>query len=387
MAKKHVMTKQELRQPDVISGYFLRMWENIRNNWKPIVYSGIGIGVITIFIFIYIWYAHNRDEKGSRVLVKSLDMMLSPVDEAAADEKLVPGQRKALKSYRELFEKSHQLFTKNLGSCGRSKSCNFIYALRGRCSFELAFLDTANRDKHLKSAISDLNTAWNKITGFACASSLETLAMAKESLGDFNGALAAYRELATAAGDAYTGQALIHQARILELQGKKDEAVKLYQDITKTKSTGILAEQEKALENQMAYIKAFSQISSGNEQQIQAIFNAMRRAQMNLAQLRATASISDPGHYAKQRLAFLDLGLNIESKDNKAPTPAPAPAPVAMPAPAPAPVPAPVPAPAPAPAPVAMPAPVMAAMPAPVMAAMPAPVMAAMPAPVMNPMN
>ncbi|MBN2723935.1 MAG: hypothetical protein JXR95_07700 [Deltaproteobacteria bacterium] len=316
--KKHVMSKEELRQPDVISGFFINQWKWINSHWKGIGLGIAGVGLVALGIAIYVWYAHGRDEKASRALDKSIDSILRPVDENSVEEKPMKGQRKAVKSLKDLFENSDKILTQSLKECGSSDVCSFIRSLRGRVSFEMAFIDKANKEKHLKAAISDLKKAYSGITGFGCASSLEALGMAKETLGDFNGALKVYRELTTAAGNAYAGQALIHQGRILELQGKIKEAKDLYKDIVKTKTTGSLEAQEKRLKGQLSYLKAISQISGGNnEKQMQQLMGYFRNAQASLQNLRATASISDPGYYAKQRLAFLDLGLSYESQEKK----------------------------------------------------------------------
>lgn len=57
---------------------------------------------------------------------------------------------------------------------------------------------------------------------------VEGVALAMEAQGDIDGALAKVEDLAGAVGDFYRDQALWHKARLLEQQGKNDEALEVY---------------------------------------------------------------------------------------------------------------------------------------------------------------
>jgi tetratricopeptide (TPR) repeat protein len=368
VAKKHVMSKEEIRKPDEISLIFIRFWEWLRKYYKYLLMGATTIVLIAVVFAVWTYYRNARDERASDRLWDGYQNWMRPLAADVTEETPQPGQRPPVKDRRELLQSTHDLYTKGLSGCSGSEVCGLLYLVRGRVSFEMALVMTDQRETHLKLAVADLEKA-KKVKGFLKTVALDSLGQIQEELGQYDVALDTYRQLATQAQGSAAGQAMIHQARILEMQGKKDEAIALYNEIVKSKTTGTLASQEAKLQQMISVYQMMASMpqQDGNPEQQMQIMQALNNARVQLIRLQESASVADPGHYAKLRLAFLDLGMDLHTKapaaDDPAAAPVPAPAPASEPAPAPAvdapatepapaaddPAAAPVPAPAPAP--------------------------------------
>ncbi len=382
MAKKHVLSKEEIRRPDEISLLLVRFWEWLKRNYKYLLMGATTIVLIVVVIAVVIYYRHARDARASTALWEGYQNWMRPLAADVTEEKPLPGQRQPVKDRRELLQSTYDIYSKGLRGCGSSDVCALLYLVRGRVSFEMALVMTDQRETHLNNAIADLEKA-KKVKGFLKSVVFDSLGQVQEELGRLDDAMETYRSLATQAQGSASGQAMIHQARILEMQGKKAEAVALYAEIVKSKTTGTLATQEAKLQQMISLYQMMATMpqQDGNQEQQMQIMQALSNARVQLIRLQESASVADPGHYAKLRLAFLDLGLDLQSSSPKEATPPAADVPAPEPKPAPvADMPAEV-----APTVDATPAPAADDMPAPAPAAddMPAPAPAAddMPAP------
>ncbi len=338
MAKKHVMSKEEIRKPDEISLFFLRVWEWLKNYYKYLIMGVTTLVLVAVIIAVVVYYRHARDERASDALWQGYQNWLRPLASEEAPEELLPGMRKPVKDRQELLQSTHELYSKGLRGCGGSDVCGLLHLVRGRVSFEMALVMKEQRETHLNAAIADLEKA-KRVKGFLKTVVYDSIGQVHEEMGKLDAALEAYRQLAGLAQGSAAGQAMIHQARILEMQGKKAEAIALYNEIVKSKTTGTLASKEAQLQQMISVYQMMASMprqDDNPEQQLQ-IMQALSNARAQLIRLQESASVADPGHYAKLRLAFLDLGLDLQSAAAKEEAPAPAPTPAPTPAPAPAP--------------------------------------------------
>ncbi|MGM0595874.1 MAG: tetratricopeptide repeat protein [Myxococcota bacterium] len=323
--KKHVMSKEELRKPDFITRFFINIWEFVKKYWKVLAIGGGIIAIIAVSISVYIYLKHMKDEKASRAYAKGINTLLRPVRDPSKNEeekpkKIEKGQRKPVKSSLQLYKKSFEAFSKAVDKCSFSKVCNLIYLLRGKTSLKLANLEKEKSDTYLQAAIGDFQVASNNVKGFVKALAYENLGIAYEELEKFDQAKTAFHKFGTSYNDIYFGQSMLHKARILELQGKTEKAINMYKQVVKEKSTGRMAAKETELQSMISQMQSLSQSPEfkKNPKLIQSLQRNLYRYQSQLKALKSSASITDPGHYAKKRLLFLELGLDYKSQANVA---------------------------------------------------------------------
>ncbi|MBU1070208.1 tetratricopeptide repeat protein [Myxococcota bacterium] len=335
MAKKHVLSKEEIRRPDEISLILMRVWEWLKKYYKYLLMGFTTIALIAVVIAVVIYYRNARDARASVALWEGYQNWMRPLAADVTEEQVLPGQRQPVKDRRELLQTTYDIYSKGLRSCGNSDVCNLIHLVRGRVSFEMSLVMTDQRETHLNNALADLTKA-KSVKGFLKSVVYDSMGQVQEELGRLDDALETYRQLATQAQGSVSGQAMIHQARILEMQGKKAEAVALYQEVVKSKTTGTLATQEAKLQQMIGLYQMMASMpqQEGNQEQQMQIMQALNNARLQLIRLQDSASVADPGHYAKMRLAFLDLGMDLHASAPKEMAPATdVPAPEVKPAP------------------------------------------------------
>ena len=337
MAKKHVLSKEEIRKPDEISLILIRVWEWLKKYYKYLLMGLTTIALIAVVIAVVIYYRNARDARASAALWEGYQNWMRPLAADVTEEQVLPGQRKPVKDRRELLQTTYDIYSKGLRNCGNSDVCTLLHLVRGRVSFEMSLVMTDQRETHLNNALADLSKA-KSVKGFLRSVVYDSMGQVQEELGRLDDALETYRQLATQAQGSVSGQAMIHQARILEMQGKKDQAIALYQEVVKSKTTGTLATQEAKLQQMIGLYQMMASMpqQDGNQEQQMQIMQALNNARLQLIRLQDSASVADPGHYAKMRLAFLDLGMDLHASAPKEVVPAvEVPAPQVKPAPAP----------------------------------------------------
>lgn len=323
MAKKHQLSKEEVRKPDEISMRLMRAWEWLKRNYKPILMAFVTILLVGVIYATWTYYQHSRDERASRLLWAGYQNWLRPVNANADSEPPVIGERTPVKDRTELLQSTYDLYTKGIKACGSSDVCALLHLVRGRVAYEMALANPDNRNARLEEALSDIKQAAN-IEGFLKVVVYDTRGHILEEMGKLDDAMDTYRQMATMAQGSFSGQAMVHQARILELQGKRDEAIALYQEIVKNKSTGRLETEEAKLQQTIAAYQMFAMMPSAQKDEDAAnrqmqVMQALNQARLALSRLRESAAITDPGHYAKVRLAFLDLGMDLQTSTQDKP--------------------------------------------------------------------
>ncbi len=316
MAKKHQLSKEEIRKPDEISLFFVRAWEWLKRAYKPILMVGATI-LLGISVYATVnYYRNSRDERASRLLWAGYQNWLRPVGTGEEGEKPAPGERKPVKDRTELLQSTHDAYTRGIKSCGSSDVCALLHLVRGRVSYEMALAMPDQRDSRLSDALADMKKA-AAVKGFLKVVAYDTKGHILEEMGKLDEAMEVYRQMATMASGSFSGQAMVHQARILEMQGKRNEAIALYQEIVKSKSTGWLAAEEAKLQQMIAAYQMMAMMPGKDGEDASArqmqVFQALNQARMTLIRLRESASVADPGEYAKVRLAFLDLGMDMQT--------------------------------------------------------------------------
>jgi tetratricopeptide (TPR) repeat protein len=331
MKKKHVLSKEELRTPDKLTSNLFSFTSWLNKN-KLYIVAALGIVILTYSVYKFmIWRQEVKDKKASGKVYLSLrqfergiynpdfikEMNKSKDPKKKNDKpKVEKGHIAPAKSVKELFINTHKVLSDSITSCSGSKACNLLYVLRGRVSLEIALVDKTQRDKMLKLAISDLGKGINS-DSFLKASALTSLGFVNEELGKYAGAMEAFRKLEKLSG--FAGFALIQQARMLELQNKNKEAILLYKDIVKQNKDGRFSADEKKLEMYIELMKTQLKLNAANmkPEQLQQSFRIIQQYERQLISIKKTATLNDPGYYSKQRLAFLDLGLTINSSGAK----------------------------------------------------------------------
>ncbi|MBU1241226.1 tetratricopeptide repeat protein, partial [Myxococcota bacterium] len=230
--KKHVLTKKELREDDVITAFFKTAWRKLKSIWKPITAGVVVIAIIIGAFYTFRYFQRRRNLKASRAFSTAISEFQRPL--ANADSKpgeLIDGQ-KPVKDMSELYSASYGALSKALEECQSSRVCGLVKLVRGKVSLENARLNESQRATFLKKAIDDFESA-TKLRGFASALALESLGIAHEENGSYDKAFAVFHRLSVDYKDTFGGQAMLHKARILELQSKVEDAKKLYKEVVK----------------------------------------------------------------------------------------------------------------------------------------------------------
>ncbi len=221
------MSRKELKQPDAFqkAGGEAGAWVVARQKM-------VAIGVVVVLALGFIaavisWVSSRGESTASKDLGAALKVAGRPVDAAEKEKPATPapGEEPAFKSEKEKDEavaKSLETFRAKHGSSRAAATAALPLA---QASFRLGKYDDALKgyDEYLKAAALDDPLR---------ATALEGQGYAHEAKGELDAAITAFDQLARENQTEFlNGMGLYHRARILILQGKKDEAAKQLSEI------------------------------------------------------------------------------------------------------------------------------------------------------------
>lgn len=223
---KKKFSRKDMKKPDE---FLQKSWEFSewagQHSRQILIVTGIVVGSILVGAFLWS-YGESRQIKSSRQLegvFKVVDRDIVPTEFGAGamgaqgeDEPFGSKYHKdeaLLKAYREARDNA------KTGEVKKASTLGMASALLGLGKYEEAGREFGT----LASDPSGMGDMLHSI--------YEGLGFAYEGMGKMDKALEQYKKLEKCEGSAYKELGLFHQARLLEGQGKGDEARKLYNDV------------------------------------------------------------------------------------------------------------------------------------------------------------
>lgn len=223
MAKSEKMIQKELKQPDAFQrvGAEARDWLIER---QTLVITAVGVVLVGGLVFTLINYFSDRGEStAAKELGQALEILDRPVVSMPEGANLEPvnGTAQPFKSAKEQDEALVKALTDFRTSHKGSKSATTAALALGKAESRLGNQDAAvaNFSEFLKDAAQNDPMR---------AAALEGQGYAFEAQQKYDDAIASFDKMSSVdAGGFLEGMGQFHHARILILQGKKDEAAAL----------------------------------------------------------------------------------------------------------------------------------------------------------------
>lgn len=183
--------------------------DTLRERQKTAVKIGVGILVVIIAIAGFFIYSHNTGKQAQGYEYQAYKIFYS-------------AERVPLTDREGLYKKALETFNKAYDTRKSSVSLFYIAA----CSYELGNYD---------DALASLKEFTRKYSGEKRLLPLVYQKMATVYIkkGDMNEALKTLETLSALPGDTFKDLALLESGKLLEKQGKPDEAKKKYEELTK----------------------------------------------------------------------------------------------------------------------------------------------------------
>ena len=218
-------SRKELKQPDAFqkSGAEAGAWVHER---QKMVAMAVGAVLVVGFgVSLLVWLAGRSEVAASKDLGAALKVMGRPVEAGEKSEAPEPGKEPAFKTEKEKDEAIAKSLAEFRTRAGSSKAAATAALPLAQASFRLGRYDDALKayDDYLKQVAPDDPLR---------ATALEGQGYAHEAKGELDQAIAAFDQLARDNKTEFlSGMGLYHRARILILQGKKEEAAKQLSEI------------------------------------------------------------------------------------------------------------------------------------------------------------
>jgi tetratricopeptide (TPR) repeat protein len=225
--KSEKMTKQELRAPDAFQLYGAEASDWLMKRSQIIGTVAVVVVVGGLIAALVQYFSNRTEERASKQLGQTLQVMERPVVEGELNLQAPPGEEPPFKTQQE----KDQAIVKALGEFraqNKGTDAAVMAALPlGKAEYRLGNYDGALAafDEFIKDAPKDEPLM---------VSAYEGQGYAHEAKGQLDKALESFKGMAKGeaeAGDYLQGMGLYHQARILVQQGKKDEAAQVLVDL------------------------------------------------------------------------------------------------------------------------------------------------------------
>lgn len=226
MAEK--IDKKELKQPDAFQRAGLEAQSWIEGKEKMI----LG-GVVALLAALGIWgladyFGGRSTAKSQQALGSALRPLTRPVAESPEAAAAAPGEEKPFGTQKEKDEAILASLSKFRDEHGKGSSAATAALFMAQSQYRLGQYDDALKsyDAYLQKAPKDEPLR---------AVALEGQGYTWEAKGNLDEALKSYDALAANKGnDMLSGMGEFHKGRILVIQGKKDEAAKMFSEIPGT---------------------------------------------------------------------------------------------------------------------------------------------------------
>ncbi|MHB8872302.1 MAG: tetratricopeptide repeat protein [Myxococcaceae bacterium] len=219
------LTRKELKKPDAFqkAGADAGAW--VVERQKMVAMVIVAVLIVGFGASLVVWITGRGESSASKDLGAALKVMARPVSSGEKPAEPVPGEEPAFKSDKEKDEAVAKALTDFRANHSASRAAATAALPLAQASFRLGRYDDALKgyDEYLKVAAPDDPLR---------ASALEGRGYAHEAKGELDAAIAAFDQLARDNKTEFlNGMGLYHRARILIIQGKKDEAAKQLSEI------------------------------------------------------------------------------------------------------------------------------------------------------------
>jgi TolA-binding protein len=220
------LTKKELKEPDAFQrvGDQARDWMEKRLNLILIIAALVLVGGAGAALASYV--SQRGEEKAAAELGAQLKLLSRPVQEGAeAPPQPVEGQDPPFKTEKEKHEAIAKAMADFRSNHKGTRAAGTAALALADAQFKLGQYDQASTayKAYLEAAPKEDPMR---------AAAQEGLGYSFEAQKQYDQAFTAFGELAKTKGEFLAGMGQYHQARILVLQGKKDEAAKMLSDLT-----------------------------------------------------------------------------------------------------------------------------------------------------------
>jgi tetratricopeptide (TPR) repeat protein len=223
--KSEKMTKQELRAPDAFQLYGAEASDWLMKR-RDIIGTAVAVLIVGGLIAALVNYFSNRsEEKASKQLGQSLQVLDRPVIATSENLQAPPGEEPPFKSDKEKDEAIVKSLSDFRAEHKGTEAAATAALPLGKAQYRLGDFDGA------LSSFGEFIKAADKKEPLM-ASAYEGQGYAHEAKGQLDQALASFQEMAKVeSGEFLQGMGQYHQARILVAQGKKDEAAQILADL------------------------------------------------------------------------------------------------------------------------------------------------------------
>jgi len=227
------LTKKELKQPDA----FQRIGDDVRDFMEKRLNLILTIAALLLVggagAALASYVSQRGEEKAAAELGAALKVLSRPVAEGAEAPKPAEGEDPPFKSEKEKDEAIVKAMTDFRGNHKGTRAATTAAITLAEAQYDLGQYDQAI------AAYKDYLQGAPKEDPMRAAAQ-EGLGYSYEAQKQYDQALSAFQELGKDKGEFLAGMGQYHHARILALQGKKDEAAKILTDLT-TASPGTAA--------------------------------------------------------------------------------------------------------------------------------------------------
>ncbi|MFN7134187.1 MAG: tetratricopeptide repeat protein [Myxococcales bacterium] len=216
------LSRKEIREPDAFQKATAQLGEKMFAHQKAVLGALAGLlGLVVLFAIGSQVSAGKKTDAGG-ALARALETARRPV-EGSFDQSTDPELPK-FKTHQEKYEELARQLDEVRQKFGGSEAAKTATLYYGDAQFQLGQFDKAieSYEAFLKNP-----TGGNATKVLA----LEGLGYAYEAKKDYAKASEAFGRMKSEAGEGFKDRAAYHQARLLELQGKKEEAAAAYQQI------------------------------------------------------------------------------------------------------------------------------------------------------------
>lgn len=219
------LNRKELKAPDAFqrTGVEAATW--LEANAKAVIYAVIALLLLSGGVAIGSYLSSRKDERAARQFGETLKVLERQVEAAGPSFEQEPSPLPAFKTAKEKDEAIVKALSDFRGQHGNTPSATSASLLIGQAELRLGNYDQARSafEEFLKTAPKDEPLR---------ASALEGLGYSHEAKGELDKALDAFERLnKDAPREFYTGMGLYHRARVLALNGKKEEAARAFSEL------------------------------------------------------------------------------------------------------------------------------------------------------------
>jgi hypothetical protein len=231
------MTRKEMKGPDEFLAATQEFWDWVIENRRPISLAAAGVLGLGLSVALASWGLENRHHERGALLSRALEAASKPVVNATNPSTTPPGEREFYDNEEEKMKVAREALQKAIDEDPSSEAGLTATLRLAKLLADAPRAAPGSGDAPAPATQDEAAQLYERWLQNAPRDSaqrlfaLEGLGYAKEAQGDLAGARAAFARLSTEA--AAPERAAYQAARLLEKEGKKDEAEKAYRALAK----------------------------------------------------------------------------------------------------------------------------------------------------------